>query len=264
MAHYAIGLGGMYWCARQVDLSRLAATYVAGTFIFSTWLAPSISTAATNGPYTAVYIPWTVGLPTVNIGPTGYSPAWPSLWSYSREGSRILPLCSASLRPAGHLLGIQKRSLAPIAGLVLMAVTGAGVSAVNYLPAVKLLREYPRYTQSGGVIWTKYTEVLLGPSRRGSVEASDRPDAARMLEDAASAHERTIDLAPTPDAKARPSKRDLPAFVTKVFLGREQHSETTYFPVQGYGWHRSRTTSARWQFCSWRSLPYTCGPPGRG
>ena len=48
VAHYAIGLGGMYWCCRQMGLSLLASVYAAGTFLFSTWLA-SISTLDTCG-----------------------------------------------------------------------------------------------------------------------------------------------------------------------------------------------------------------------
>src|SRR3954447_5015298 len=37
--HVFLGLAGMYWCARELGLSRLSACYAAGTFVFSTWLA---------------------------------------------------------------------------------------------------------------------------------------------------------------------------------------------------------------------------------
>jgi len=240
VAHYAIGLAGMYWCARQVGLSRLAATYVAGTFLFSTWLALHLHSGH-QWAITGVYIPWTIGLLY------RAREHW-TLGIYAGLALALVVL-EGGLAHFGSLLAIiccllavcwalQKRSLAPIAGLMVMAVTCAGVSAVKLLPAVKLVREYPRYTESGGVVWSKYSEILLGPSRPGAVEAGDRPDAARTsTEDDSSTSEKTIDLAPTPAAKVRPSKRDLPAFVTKVFLGREQRSDTHYFPIQGFGWH---------------------------
>jgi hypothetical protein len=240
-AHYAIGLAGMYWCARQIGISRLAATYVAGTFIFSTWLAMHVH-AGHQWALTTVYMPWTIGLlyrtrerPTVGIY-AGLLLALVILeGGLAQIGSLLAIICGL----LAICWALQKRSLAPIVGLMLMAVTGAGVSAVKLLPSVKLLGERPRYTSVGGVVWSKYKALVLGPSQPATIAPGESPEAARAVtEDAGRTNRNTVDASPPVDAPARLSKRDLPAFLTKVFLGHEQHPMRNYFPqLLGYNWH---------------------------
>ena len=135
---------------------------------------------------------------------------------------------------------IQQRSVRPLVALLLMGAFGAGLSAVKLFPAVKLLREFPRHISEGGSTWSRYMETWsVAPSTAeeiGTVRAPTSPGASNeksgTLPVEASGHTPVA-----PQAKRRISRRDLPAFLFKEFLGRDQQSDVFYFPIQGYGWH---------------------------
>ncbi|KAJ3055807.1 hypothetical protein HK102_011287, partial [Quaeritorhiza haematococci] len=227
VAHYAIGLGGMYWCGRQYGLSRLASAYAAGTFLFSTWLALHLHSGHL-WCLTATYIPWIGGLlhgARRRWSRAVLAGAVVALMVLEGGGAHVLPLVGFATGLLSLCWAIQERSLRPIVALVLMGAFGMGLSAFKLLPAVKLLRDNPRYTAEGGQSWSQYAEVL-------TASPADL-DRAESVAGAAVAAPASI--------KIRPSGYDLPAFLLKVFLGRDQQSDTSYFPIQGFGWQEYGT-----------------------
>lgn len=236
--HYAIGLIGMYWCARQLEMCRGASVYCAGTFMFSTWLALHLHSGHLTF-LTAAYIPWIVGFLSraQDDWPRSiYAGMFICLMVLEGGGAHMLPLLGFVAGPLALSWAVRRRSLQPLGVLVVSFAIGAGLSAVKLAPSISLLGRYPRQTSIGGNSWARYkTAVGISSSPDGielSTPAQDAPQS--------SAHEA---LAPTyeppiqtfgPDA--RPSRWDLPALLLKSFLGRDQESDTLYFPVQSYGW----------------------------
>ena len=217
--HYAIGLLGMYWCCRQLGLSPLAASYAAGTFVFSTWLALHIH-AGHPWAVTAAYIPWAVGWLYRGVRPRRIVCAGGVLAVMILEGGgvHVATLLCIACGLLTSCWAIQQRSPRPFAALLLMVVLGAGFSAIKLVPCWLLMRQYPRPTDVGGSIWSGYKQTPMGD---------------------ATAEEDRLVGGPSPPPAARPR---LPwprfwAFLARIFLGRDQRSDVRYFPTQGFGWH---------------------------
>ena len=245
VGHYAVGLGGMYWCCRQFGMSRMAGIYSAGTFMLSTWLALRLH----SGHYCylpAAYIPWIVGLlhRARRRWPQGLlAGILLALIVFQGGTAHVLTLlviaCGvlAALLVDPGSLGTADRDAAPDGGL------RRGLSAVKLLPAVKLLRDYPRTTSVGGANWSSYRQMLAAPSSKPNAARPDESGAAprASTETIGTPADEAIDESTAPRAKALRSWRDLPAFLIKVFLGRDQRSNTVYSPIQGFGWQEYGT-----------------------
>jgi hypothetical protein len=133
---------------------------------------------------------------------------------------------------------VQDRSIRPLLALGLLWLYFLGLAAVKLMPAYELVREVPRLSNVdpegrtrdvvGGTMWTRYKSLLLGegPAAIPETPAAD-PKASAGLTDAANAGS---------GPRSKPSKWDMPSFVFKVFVGREQRSLQMYYPIQGFGW----------------------------
>jgi len=247
VAHYALGLEGAYWCARQFRLTQLAAFYFAGTFIFSTWLALHLQ-AGHLSFLCGIYIPWVVG----------FLQRSQARFAQALYGSMLLALMAFQggvfvLIFTGFVTGllaigwsIQKRSLWPVAALFVMWACFLGLSAVKLMPACELMGKAPRLAATdvdqkirpvvGGRMWSKYKSLLLG------TKTDAEPDSARSRTERAEENARVPvhqSTKPTPSSPKtlKRSKWDMPAVLVKVFLGREQRSLEIYYAIQGFGWH---------------------------
>jgi hypothetical protein len=209
---HAVGLAAMYWMARVLRMSRLAAVYVAGTFFFSSWVALRIHSGHLTYLSTA-YLPLLVGLfvrarnePKVAfaIG----SGAVVALMIF-QGGIYDVILAAFVLAPLALGWCVQDRSIRPVLFAVTVGLWAAGFSAAKLFPVANYMREHPRITNSDG------TEGRHGPSA-GTPAAS--------VESAS-------------NAGAPIDKVELPKFVLRVFLGHEQRSNCVYSPLQRFGWH---------------------------
>jgi hypothetical protein len=136
VVHYAIGLGGMYWCSRQIGLSGLASFFAAGTFIFSSWLALHLG-GGHLWVLTTVYIPWVVGL-LYGACRQLSNAIWAGVvlagMVLEGGGAHVVTLLCISCGLLSACWAIRKRSVRPIAALLLMMAFGAGFSAAKLLP----------------------------------------------------------------------------------------------------------------------------------
>ena len=240
IAHYAIGLGGMCWCCRQMGLSRLASVYAAGTSLFSTWLALHLHSGHLWS-LAAVYIPWVVGLlyrGCRQLSQATYAGFVLALMVLEGGGAHVASLLGIVCGLLTLCWAIQQRSVRPLAALLIMGAFGAGLSAVKLFPALKLLGEFPRHTSVGGSGWSRYKERLsAAPSTPEEIGTVKGPTSAvASNENSGTLPFEASGITVAPQAKRRPSKRDPAAFLCKVFLGRDQQSNIRYFPIQGNGW----------------------------
>ena len=247
VGQFALGLAGAYWCARQFRLSRIAATYFAGTFIFSTWLALHVQA----GHYTflcGTYIPWVVGFLHRSRSRTSLALIGSGLLTLMafQGGVHILILTSFLTGLLALCWAVEERSLRPIASLMLMWLCFVGLSAVKLMPTFQLISQYPR-TMSldpggklvsvvGGAPWGKYQRLFFGAGSQAD-PVSDKAGVEVRGERGSNSPDGSTEPG-VPSANARQlSKWDMPLVLIKIFLGREQRSLKTYYPVQGFGWH---------------------------
>ncbi len=248
VAHYAIGLTGAYWCARCFRLSKLAAIYFAGTFIFSTWLALHLQ-AGHLSFLCAVYIPWVVGL----FQRSRYRV------SQALCGSMLLTLMAFQggvfvLIFTAFITGIlavcwsaQDRSARPVLSLLLMWACFTGLSALKLMPMYQLMRDSPRVAAIGpagerrpvvgGTMWTKYKSLLFGQETDTEPNSTQDPSMAGSENASRPVQGSTEPVRSFSSDRRKASKWDMPAFLVKVFLGRQQRSLQIYYPLQGFGWH---------------------------
>jgi hypothetical protein len=241
LAHYAIGLGGMYWCCRQMGLSCLASVYAAGTFLFSTWLALHIH-AGHQWCLAAAYVPWVVGMlfrGRQESVQAIYAGVVVALMVLEGGGAHIVSLLGIVCGLLALCWAIEQRSVRPLVALLLMGAFGAGLSAAKLLPAAKLLQEFPRHTSVGGSSWSRYKEAMSAgtpiPEEIGTVTGPIASDTSSEQSGTPPVEARGGTMAPQGNTRA--SRRDLPAFLFKIFLGRDQKCNVRYFPIQGHGWH---------------------------
>jgi len=234
IGHYALGLLAMYWCARQFQNSRLAATLAAGTFFFSTWFALHIHSGHL----------W--------ILPAAYAPL--VIGFLHRARSRWIDSLSAAFCLAMMILGggvhpvtvftattgilagcwsVQDRSLRPIGAFLIMVIAGSTLVAYRMLPAMELIRSFPRTTIVGGQSWNLVKDSTAGEAGEDdgdsvapSTQPTDPDDAPREIE---------------PRGARRSSRLELVQFLGKIVLGREQRSNTRYFHIQGFMWQEYGT-----------------------
>ncbi len=236
---YFIGLVGTYWCGRSLGLSCLAAIYAACSFVFSTWLSLHLH-AGHYWCLTSVYIPWVIGL--VHRSLKGYMLTSVSLGGLliglmvlAGGGAHIVTMLSIALSVLSLGWSLQHRSIRPLLATGLIFCLGFGLAAVKLVPSIKLLREYPRYTVPGGG-WLARPKLPPGSPGKPVEEAvtppasgTSRPrDAMVLVGD---------ESRPLDERIPKPSKWNLPPMIFKIFLGRDQQSDTNYFPNQGFGWH---------------------------
>ncbi|MGC8639285.1 MAG: hypothetical protein ACP5XB_05325 [Isosphaeraceae bacterium] len=252
VGHYLLGLASMYWCCRQMSLSRLASSYAAGTFVFSTWLALHLHSGHL-WVLTAVYIPLAVGLlyrARTRWNQASYGGLVLAVMILEGGSAHIVTLLGITLSILALAWSIEQRSLRPIAALALLLASGIGLSAVKMLPCVKLLREYPRYTWIGGAYWDAprpgldKTVPSAGTRRSGenstieSVASANRPDEAHPSGSRLNQNKlNTWKRPPNPAGGPRQRLQSALAIFVKSFLGREQRSNKFYLPIQTWGWH---------------------------
>ncbi|WZP00158.1 hypothetical protein EP7_001777 [Isosphaeraceae bacterium EP7] len=239
VAHYAVGLGGAYWCARQFRLSRISSIYFAGTLMFSTWLSLRIQ-AGHFCFLCAVYLPWVVGcLQLARTCPSRALVGSLLLTLMAFQGGVFVLIGAAALTGLLSLAwSVQDRSIRPLLSLGLLWTCFLGLAAVKLMPAYELVREVPRLSNIdpegrtrdvvGGTMWTRYKSLLLG---EGPAPIPETP-AANQKASAELTNAASVGSGP----RSIPSKWDMPSFVVRVFAGREQRSLQMYYPIQGFGW----------------------------
>jgi len=214
VAHYVIGVLGMYWMSRQLGLSRLASVYASGTFFFSTWLALRVHSGHFTYLSTA-YLPYVVGfLVRAQSAAVGRNAIWGGAFvalMILQGGVYDIIFTAFVLGPLALCWAIQGRTLRPLLVAALIGAWGVGLGAVKLVPVVMYMRENPRTVAAGGASLERYKQALTRPDL-GDAEKGG-PDSGRA------------------------SRSDLPLFILKVFLGREQRSNTFYYPFQGCFWH---------------------------
>ncbi len=233
VAQQVIGVAAMYWMARGFRMSRLAAVYVSGTFFFSSWLALRVHSGHLSFLSTA-FLPLLVGL-------FARARSQPRVVSAFGSGAilalMILPggiydviFASFVLSPLTLIWCLQDRSARPLLYAVMVGAWALGFSAVKLFPVLGYMRENPRTTEQGGTGWRRIMEKEDGssadaaapqtsPAEKTGVDASAKPKEAKAV------------------PRGPVSKLELPKFVLRIFLGREQRSNSrTYSPLQGFGW----------------------------
>lgn len=229
MAHYAIGVLGMYWMTRKLGLSRMASVYASGTFFFSTWLALRVHSGHLTFLASA-YMPFVVGLLTQSseqIGKREPILAGAIVALMTVEGGLYVVLFTGFVVGALTLArSLQERKGWPLAAVVLMGVWGCGFSAVKLLPVIEYMRENPRHIASGGNWLDQFTKP-----NAGSVEVSGESGHASAMAADTSISEATLTKKDSPL-----SKWDWPAILIKAILGREQRSNKQYSRLQSWGW----------------------------
>ena len=96
---------------------------------------------------------------------------------------------------------------------------GLGLGAVKLVPSFKLLRDFPRYAGAEGGWLARGKRVSNLPEKLG--DNTLQPPMQRK----------------TPV----PAKWELPAMLTKAFLGRDQRAHQFYFYNQGFAWQEYGT-----------------------
>lgn len=209
--HVFLGLTGMYWLARQMGLSWLAAAYAAGTFIFSTWLTLHLHTGH-QWVLGFVYVPWTVGLLHRSVMRRRWSPAViaafvVALLIVEGGGAHVLTLLAIVLGILSACWAIQASSLRPVAAVVLVLSLGVGLAGVKSLPAWRLLRENPRQVEDDG--WARSEPVPAKPAEKLPQRGQAEPDPRWVA----------------------------PRFVAAMLLARSQRSNTREWSIQRWDWH---------------------------
>jgi len=237
VAHYAIGVAGMYWMARQLRLSRLASVYASGTFFFSTWLALRVHSGHLTYLSTA-YLPYVVGFLARSRARRDSRDA---IWAGGIVALMILQggvydviftaFVSGFLALAWSLQG---RTTWPLVVAVLIGAWGFGLAAVKLLPVASYMRENSRTTEVGG------NPAYLGQDPGAKVGGKTLEDFRKNQEVVETVDE--VDVGPEGSERPLrlhkpPSKWDLLTFAVKAFLGREQRSNRYYKPLQTFGWH---------------------------
>lgn len=233
VAHQVIGVAAMYWMARGFRMSRLASVYVSGTFFFSCWLALRVHTGHLTYLSTA-FLPLLVGLFARARSQSKVVSAFGSgailALMIFQGGIYDVIFSSFVLSPLTLIWCLQDRSARPLLYAVMVGAWALGFSAVKLFPVVAYMRENPRTTEPGGTGWRRVMEKEDGST--ADAAAPQTPPATKTGVDA---------LAKPKKAKAVPrgpvSKLELPKFVLAIFLGREQRSNSIYFPLQEFGWH---------------------------
>jgi hypothetical protein len=206
--HQAIGLGSMYWMARGFKMSRPASVYAAGIFFFSSWLALRIH-AGHLTYLSSAYLPLVVGLfnraRTRPLLIRGISAGAVVALMIFEGGIYDVIFVGFVLGPLTLFWSLQDRSARPLLTALIVAGWALGFSAVKLIPVIDYMRENPRATELGTLLW------LRGPEAQGK---------------------------PVPAGSS--FTVELVMFVLRIFLGREYVSHRIYFlsyPIQGHGWH---------------------------
>jgi hypothetical protein len=232
IAQQTIGVAAMYWMARGSRMSRLAAVYVSGTFFFSSWVALRVHSGHLTYLSTA-YTPLLVGLfHRARVGDRamlGLGAGAVVALMFVLGGVYDIIFASFLLVPLTLIWCVQDRSPGLLLFAVLVGAWALGLSAVKLFPVAAYMRENPRLTdheESG--------------SPRDPEDRSDTSAGARAV--AMPSADETETAVPGSDEASQPaagglSPEELPKFMALVFLGRQQHSNRMYSPLQRFGWH---------------------------
>lgn len=227
VGHYALGLLAMYWCVRQFQLSRLSAVLASGAYVFSTWLALHLH----SGHFSflpALHLPWAVGFlhrARTDVTQGIYAAGALALMIFGGGVHLVILSCVAS----GVLVtgwAIQDRSIRPLVALLIMVVGSSGATAFRVLPSISLNRAYPRMGKVGGSSWSVYQTADDGETAPAGDKEGATPGAVADFD---------------PKSLKSLGRWELPVFLAKIFLGREQRSNTYYFRIQGFKWHEYGT-----------------------
>ena len=236
IGHYALGLLAMYWCARQFQCSRLAATLASGTFFFSTWYALHIHSGHL-WVLPAAYAPLVVGFlhRARSRWIDSLSAAFCLAMMILGGGVHPVTIFSAATGILAACWAVQDRSIRPIGALLLAVSAGSALLAFRMLPAIELIRSFPRTTIVGGQSWDLVNNSKTGETGDVADDAVNQSDGDARADGGDSSRERL------PRGPRRSSRLELVQFLAKIVLGREQQTNTRYFHVQGFMWQEYGT-----------------------
>ena len=226
---------------RELGLSRLAALYAAGTFVFSTWLSLHLHSGHL-WVLGFVYVPWTVGLLRRSLTRHRWTDSVLAGLVVARfvilegGGAHVLTLLAISTGVLACCWTLQQRSYRPIAAYVLMLACGVGLTGVKSVPAWQLLSANPRTIEVGGGVWSKFFKMS---GSTGRLDAAKSLAADSTTSEKARRHDGRPGL-PEEAATAGPvsprSRWDMPRFAASMLLKRDRRSNTRDWPIQSWDW----------------------------
>jgi hypothetical protein len=216
--HHWIGLVGMVFLARRLGMSIVGSLLAAAGFMLSNWYALHLYVGHSQF-LSMAYMPWFILCLRLAGSRAIYAvPAALCLALIVFEGGAYTAVFTVFL--SGYVsLGwsLQNRSWRPLSVFILTLGLSAGLAAVRVIPVGALLIENPRYTKISGDAW-KITPVEMSQSQEREADKE-------------SLDTRLGKPAPIPR-----SKFALLLLFAKIFFGRDQRGETTYFVLQGFYW----------------------------